>query len=46
MVSDQTGRVLWDFTLPDQTCAGCGLEHPGEGCDLQDGLPLDTTEEE
>ena len=35
-----TERSPWDFTLPDQTCAGCGLEHPGEGCTLQDGLPL------
>ena len=34
-------RIPWDFTLPDQTCAGCGLQHPGEDCKLQDGLPLD-----
>ena len=23
------------------TCAGCGTQHPGQPCDLQDGLPLD-----
>ena len=24
--------------FPDQHCRGCGLEHPGEGCGLQDDL--------
>ena len=39
-----TERIPWDFTFPDQTCAGCGTEHPGEDCQLQDGLPLDGEE--
>ena len=25
--------------FPDQTCAGCGAEHPGLPCPLQDALP-------
>ena len=25
--------------LPDQTCRGCGTEHPGAACELQDALP-------
>ena len=27
--------------LPDQTCRGCGTEHPGAPCELQDALPDD-----
>ena len=29
--------IIVDF--PDQTCAGCGVEHPGQDCPLQDVLP-------
>lgn len=35
-----TAEKLWDWHLPDQACAGCGLERPGQACQLQDGLPI------
>ena len=28
----------WEPIFPDQTCAGCGTEHPGLPCDRQEGL--------
>ena len=28
----------WGPIFPDQTCAGCGTEHPGLPCDRQEGL--------
>ena len=39
-------RIPWDFSFPDQTCAHCRLEHPGEVCGLESlaqPLPLDDT---
>ena len=38
MTDDYRAAYAADPIFPDQTCRGCGIEHPGMPCELQDDL--------